>query len=209
MDHTHCSPDTPPSNAGSRPSKPAPVVTSRAHPRRSRGATLGPPQPKGISATQNNQRQKPLNVGESGANRHQATTPGQHSHSRAQRVATECMTSGLSGSTVRQCHRLLSLLLALGVRDGRLARNAADRVPLPRAGVVEHRYLTRSQVDERASQAGHYRPAFCSSYTRACATARWRLCGSAGSLRPQTWQRGTCRGAHDGRRSDCCGRCAD
>jgi integrase len=64
--------------------------------------------------------------------------------------------SGLSASTVRQTHRVFSLILSLAVRDGRLARNAADRVPLPRAGIGEHTYLTYDQVDALAEHAGDY-----------------------------------------------------
>jgi site-specific recombinase XerC len=40
--------------------------------------------------------------------------------------------AGLTPSTVRQAHRVFSLLLALAVRDGRLPRNAATGVRLPR-----------------------------------------------------------------------------
>src|SRR3954470_16277254 len=40
--------------------------------------------------------------------------------------------SGLSGATVQHHHRVFSLLLAAAVRDGRLARNPATGVPLPR-----------------------------------------------------------------------------
>jgi integrase len=67
--------------------------------------------------------------------------------------------SGLSASTVRQAHRVLSLVLSLGVRDGRLARNPADHVPLPRAGKRERVFLTIEQVDQLAEAAGDYRAA--------------------------------------------------
>ena len=65
--------------------------------------------------------------------------------------------SGLSASTVRQTHRVLSLMLDLGVRDGRLARNAAAGVPLPKAAKGEHVYLTHGQVADLAEAAGEYR----------------------------------------------------
>ncbi len=45
----------------------------------------------------------------------------------------ELSGAGLSAATVRHAHRVLSLALSLAVRDGRLARNSADHVPLPRA----------------------------------------------------------------------------
>lgn len=53
-------------------------------------------------------------------------------HERVAAWVVELGDSGLSPSTVRQIHRVFSLVLALAVRDGRLARNAAEGVPLPR-----------------------------------------------------------------------------
>ncbi len=63
---------------------------------------------------------------------------------------------GLAAATVRQAHRVLSLMLALAVRDGRLPRNPAEGVPLPRAARGEPRFLTRSQVAALAGEAGEY-----------------------------------------------------
>jgi integrase len=51
-----------------------------------------------------------------------------------------------SAATTRKIHRVLSLVLALAVKDGRLARNPATGVNLPRVVTKEHRYLTHSQV---------------------------------------------------------------
>ena len=65
--------------------------------------------------------------------------------------------TGLSGSTVRQTHRVFSLVLTLAVRDGRLARNPAERVPLPRAAAGGHVYLSHADVDALAREAGEYR----------------------------------------------------
>ena len=62
--------------------------------------------------------------------------------------------SDLSGSTVRQAHRVFSLLLALAVRDGRLTRNPAEGVKLPRANKVEKTFLTHEQVNALAEAAG-------------------------------------------------------
>jgi integrase len=61
--------------------------------------------------------------------------------------------SGLAASTVRQAHRVLSMVLSLAVRDGRLARNPADHVPLPRASQRERVFLTIEQVDRLADAA--------------------------------------------------------
>lgn len=54
-------------------------------------------------------------------------------HEVAAAWVAELSASGLSAATVRQAHRVLSLTFSLAVRDGRLERNPADHVPLPRA----------------------------------------------------------------------------
>lgn len=65
----------------------------------------------------------------------------------------ELRGTGLSASTVRQVHRVFSLVLALAVRDGRLARNPADGVPLPRAARGQQVFLTHSQLGALADAA--------------------------------------------------------
>ena len=61
---------------------------------------------------------------------------------------------GSAPGTVRQAHRVLSLLLDLAVRDGRIPRNPAERVPLPRIVRGEPRFLTRNEVELLAGAAG-------------------------------------------------------
>src|SRR5690348_580577 len=61
---------------------------------------------------------------------------------------------GSASGTVRQAHRVLSLLLDLAVRDGRIPRNPAERVPLPRIVRGEPRFLTRGEVELLADAAG-------------------------------------------------------
>lgn len=61
---------------------------------------------------------------------------------------------GLSPSSVRHAHRVLSLLLSAAVRDGRLPRNVAAGVRLPRVGVSEKRFLSHTQVRELAEAVG-------------------------------------------------------
>jgi integrase len=78
-------------------------------------------------------------------------------HEQVAAWIAELRGSGLSASTVRQVHRVLSLVLALAVRDGRLARNPADGVPLPRAARGEQVFLTHVQMEELAEAAGHHR----------------------------------------------------
>jgi integrase len=55
-----------------------------------------------------------------------------------------------SASTARKAHRVLSLMLSLAVRDGRLVKNPADGVGLPREAQRDRMYLTHEQVRELA-----------------------------------------------------------
>jgi integrase len=64
--------------------------------------------------------------------------------------------SGLAASTVRYCHRVLSLALAYAVLDGRLSRNPAEGVPLPRQKARPKRYLTHDAVSALADECGPY-----------------------------------------------------
>lgn len=56
-----------------------------------------------------------------------------------------------SPATVRKIHRVLSLVLDLAVKDGRLVRNPAAGVSLPRVADGERRYLTHLQVEQLAA----------------------------------------------------------
>jgi integrase len=66
-------------------------------------------------------------------------------------------TLGLSASTIRQTHRVLSLIFGLAVKDCRLARNPATGVPLPRAARADQVFLSHRDVDALATAAGEYR----------------------------------------------------
>lgn len=61
--------------------------------------------------------------------------------------------SGLAPSTVRQAYRVMSLILALAVKDGRLPRNTAEGAPLPRAGQPTKRFLSHAEVQALADAA--------------------------------------------------------
>ena len=63
---------------------------------------------------------------------------------------------GLAPSTVRYSHRVFSLMLTHAVRDGRLARNPAEGVKLPRVTRGEPRFLDHAQVAELAAAAEPY-----------------------------------------------------
>jgi len=64
---------------------------------------------------------------------------------------TTTLSSHRKPATVRKIHRVLSLILALAVKDGRLVRNPAAGVNLPRVVKDERRFLTHEQVDALAT----------------------------------------------------------
>jgi len=70
---------------------------------------------------------------------------------------SDLTSSGLSGSTVRQAHRVFSLLMETAVRSKRLSANPAVGVKLPRAGKPEKTFLTHEQVTALADAAGESR----------------------------------------------------
>jgi integrase len=76
------------------------------------------------------------------------------SHGDVQAWVTE-LAKGHSPATVHKIHRVLSLVLDMAVKDGRLARNVASGVNLPRVRKHEHRYLTHEQVDDLATATGY------------------------------------------------------
>jgi integrase len=52
----------------------------------------------------------------------------------------------LAPASVHYIHRVFSLIMELAVRDGRIARNPASGVRLPRSTESEKRYLTKAEV---------------------------------------------------------------
>ena len=64
------------------------------------------------------------------------------------------MSATRAPATVRKTYRVLSLMLSLAVRSGRLGRNPADGVNLPRVVKRHHLYLTHLQVAQLAAGAG-------------------------------------------------------
>ena len=71
------------------------------------------------------------------------------SHAEVQRWVT-ALSKQRSPATVRKTHRVLSLILDMAVKDGRLGRNVATGVNLPRPLKKEQRHLTHAQVEELA-----------------------------------------------------------
>jgi integrase len=78
----------------------------------------------------------------------------QVSHAEVQAWVTRLSVTR-SPSTVRKIHRTLSLILDLAVRDGRLGRNVAEKINLPRPALKEQRHLTISQVEHLARECGY------------------------------------------------------
>ncbi len=76
------------------------------------------------------------------------------SHADVQAWVTT-LSKNQSPASVAKIHRVLSLILDMAVKDGRLARNVATGVNLPRVGKHEHRYLTHDQVDDLAHACGY------------------------------------------------------
>jgi integrase len=66
----------------------------------------------------------------------------------------ELVDAGLAGPTVRHAHRILHMILNTAVDDGRLVRNPASRVKLPRDRRREKRFLTHPEVAGLAGAAG-------------------------------------------------------
>ncbi len=76
------------------------------------------------------------------------------SHADVQSWVTR-LTRTQSPSSVRKIYRVLSLMLDMAVKDGRLSRNVAAQVNLPRPVKHERRYLTHAQVDALAYACGY------------------------------------------------------
>lgn len=76
-------------------------------------------------------------------------TPG-----RVQRWVA-ALTADLSAASVRKVVQVFSLILDGAVNEGRLSRNPARGVNLPRVVKQEHRYLTHRQVAELANDCGY------------------------------------------------------
>lgn len=63
----------------------------------------------------------------------------------------------LAPASVRYVHRVLALVLELAVRDGRMPRNPAAGVRLPKVRAAEKRFLSREEVFQLADCAGERR----------------------------------------------------
>lgn len=76
------------------------------------------------------------------------------SHADVQAWVSRLVAFGLAPATVHKVHRVLSMILATAVKDGRLVRNPAAGVDLPRVSRSEKRFLTARQVASLADAAG-------------------------------------------------------
>lgn len=85
--------------------------------------------------------------------RWQSTTLADVGHGDVQAWVSK-LAAQRSPATVRKVHRVLSLMLKTAVKDGRLVRNPADHVNLPRVVEGELRFLDHVQVGSLADQCG-------------------------------------------------------
>lgn len=85
--------------------------------------------------------------------------------------------SGLAPATVRYAHRVFALALKHAVLDGRLARNPAEGVALPRVKARPKRFLSHVEVECLARECGDHAPVI---YFLAYTGLRW---GEAIALR--------------------------
>lgn len=77
-------------------------------------------------------------------------------HSEVSSWVHSLTDEGLAPATVRHAHRVLPLALTAAVRDGRLIRNVAEGVPLPRVVATPKRFLTHDQVQALAEAFAPY-----------------------------------------------------
>ena len=82
---------------------------------------------------------------------------GSVTHAEVGAWVTELSATGLAPGSVRQIHRVFALLLDLAVRDGRIAKNPATGVRLPRPRRGDPVFLSGEQVVRLADAAGDYR----------------------------------------------------
>ena len=73
----------------------------------------------------------------------------------------ELSASGRTASTVRHIHRVFSLIMGMAVQDGRIARNPATGVRLPRAVRDEPRFLSVPELAALVQSAGPGGLAIC------------------------------------------------
>lgn len=92
--------------------------------------------------------------------------------------------SGASARSVVKVHGIFRLIMAWAVKDGRIARNPADGVPLPRAALSDHRYLDHSEVAMLAKECGTSGAVVRVLAYTGLRWARWRRCGSVASISP-------------------------
>jgi integrase len=99
------------------------------------------------------------------------------SHSAVQTWVSEVAASR-SAATTRKVHRVLSLVLAMAVKDDRLVRNPAAGVSLPRVNAAERMYLSHKQVHELAEACGSHRLVVLFLAYTGVRFARWQRCVS-------------------------------
>lgn len=85
-----------------------------------------------------------------------STRLGDVTHSAVQGWVAALARSAAPAS-VRKVHLVFSMIMVAAVKDGRLVRNPAAGVNLPRIVAGQRRYLTHAQLHALAAGCGHYR----------------------------------------------------
>lgn len=76
------------------------------------------------------------------------------SHAEVAGWVSELSATGLAPGSVRYVHAVMASLTGLAVRDGRIIRNPAVGVPLPRVRRRQPRFLSAQEVARLAAAAG-------------------------------------------------------
>lgn len=101
-------------------------------------------------------------------------------HAGIQNWLTEVAATA-APSTTRSYHRVMSMMLKYAIRDGRLSRNPADGVKLPRIVKGKHPYLSHAQVQHLAHLAGRDGDVVPPRSVASWSTARPRTTAAAAS----------------------------
>jgi site-specific recombinase XerC len=71
---------------------------------------------------------------------------------------SKLVRDGAAPRSVAKVCGVFRQILGWAVQDGRLARNPAEGVPIPRPGLTHHRYLDHTHVATLARECGEYAP---------------------------------------------------
>jgi len=100
-------------------------------------------------------------------------TLGEVRHSDVTGWIGRLVTGGCQPGTVRQIHRVLSMIFDAAVADGRIAQNPAAKVRLPPPVRGEPRFLSAGEVADLIHEAGEEGPTIAESVTEVGGKLSW------------------------------------